>query len=176
MGNVERWNSPSEQVVKAPQGQQKYNSILSLTSALGVGGGCMANATPRPLNPRESDLALIVQDSGWTRGPVWRVQKFSTASEFGLWIIAILLLHIWGFMDCYRTSFTFNFTFFFILFVGFLAETVVPWPTVNIKTSSVKFLKLPLSFYEFVARGHAECRRLYSQTCLIRNYIIQIRE
>ena len=42
-----------------PEGDQRYRSTLSLTSALdGV------NATPRPLYPRERDAVPIVQEAG----------------------------------------------------------------------------------------------------------------
>ena len=53
---------------EGPQGEQRYSSTLSLTSALdGVG----ANATPRPLYPRERDPLPILQEAGQVPGPVW---------------------------------------------------------------------------------------------------------
>ena len=33
--------------------------------------GWVANATPRPLYPRETDPVPIVQEAGWVLGPVW---------------------------------------------------------------------------------------------------------
>ena len=48
--------------------QQRYISILSLSSALEGGG---VSATPRPYQPREGDDVPIVQDAGWTPGTVW---------------------------------------------------------------------------------------------------------
>jgi len=35
----------------------------------------MANATPRPLYPRERDPLPIVQEAGWAPGPVWTVTE-----------------------------------------------------------------------------------------------------
>jgi hypothetical protein len=32
----------------------------------------VVNAKPRPLYPLESDTLPIVQEAGWTSGPVWR--------------------------------------------------------------------------------------------------------
>ena len=40
-----------------------HSSTLYLTSALE--GGCVVNATPRPLNPRERDRLPILQEAGW---------------------------------------------------------------------------------------------------------------
>ena len=47
-------------------------ALISLTSVLDGGG---ANATPRPLNPRERDTAPIVQEAAWRAGPVWTGQE-----------------------------------------------------------------------------------------------------
>ena len=33
--------------------------------------GWVDNATPRPLYPREGDTVPIVEEAGWTPGPVW---------------------------------------------------------------------------------------------------------
>jgi hypothetical protein len=38
---------------------------------LGARWGRVVSATPRPLNPREGDPVLIVQEAGRTTGPVW---------------------------------------------------------------------------------------------------------
>jgi len=35
----------------------------------------MANATSRPLYPRERDPLTIVQEAGWATGPVWTVTE-----------------------------------------------------------------------------------------------------
>ena len=53
---------------KDPDGEQRYSSTLSLTSALEVGGW----STPRPgrFAPRK-DPVPIVEESGWAPGPVW---------------------------------------------------------------------------------------------------------
>ena len=42
---------------KGPEGEERYSSTLSLTSAL---DGVVINVTPRPLYPRERDQAPIV--------------------------------------------------------------------------------------------------------------------
>jgi hypothetical protein len=49
------------------EGEHRYNSTLSLTSARDGG----VNATPQPLYPRERDPVPIVQEAGWAPGPVW---------------------------------------------------------------------------------------------------------
>jgi hypothetical protein len=53
---------------KGPEGEQRYSSTLSLTSVLDGGGW----STPRPgrFTPG-NDSVLIVQEAGWTPGPVW---------------------------------------------------------------------------------------------------------
>jgi hypothetical protein len=56
-------------VYEGLEGEQRYSSTVSLTSALDAGGWL----TPRhwPLNPRERDPVPIVQEAGWAPGPVW---------------------------------------------------------------------------------------------------------
>jgi hypothetical protein len=55
---------------EGPEGEYKYSSNLSLTSALDGGGG-VHNATPRPLYPRERHAVPIVQEAHFAPGPVW---------------------------------------------------------------------------------------------------------
>jgi len=52
-----------------PEGEQRYSSTLSLTSALDAGGW----STPRPsrFTPREREPVPIVQEAGWAPGLVW---------------------------------------------------------------------------------------------------------
>lgn len=50
---------------------QSERSILPGILNLGVTGGLVANATPRPLYPRVGDPASIVQEAGWAPEPVW---------------------------------------------------------------------------------------------------------
>jgi len=45
--------------------------VTALILHLGAGWSWAGNSTPRPLYPRERDLLHIVQDAGWTPGPVW---------------------------------------------------------------------------------------------------------
>ena len=33
--------------------------------------GWVVKATPRPLNPQRTELVPIVQEAGWSPGPVW---------------------------------------------------------------------------------------------------------
>jgi len=40
-------------------------------SYLGARCGCVVNAKPRPLYPREIDLVAVVQEFGRALGPVW---------------------------------------------------------------------------------------------------------
>jgi hypothetical protein len=54
---------------ESPEGEYRYSSTLSLTSALEAGG--VVNSTPRPLYPRERNPVPIVQEAGWAPGPVW---------------------------------------------------------------------------------------------------------
>jgi hypothetical protein len=53
---------------EGPEGEQKFNCTLSLTSALDGGGW----STPRPgrYTPGK-DPVPSVQEAGWTPGPVW---------------------------------------------------------------------------------------------------------
>jgi len=53
---------------KGPEGEHKYNSIFSLTSALDGGGWSMPH--PGRFTPG-FDLIPIVQETGWASGPVW---------------------------------------------------------------------------------------------------------
>jgi len=57
-------------VNEGPEGEEKYSSTASLTSAL---DGC-GWSTPRPgrFTFREKDSVHIVQEAGWARQPVWR--------------------------------------------------------------------------------------------------------
>jgi len=52
---------------EVPEGEKRYNSTLSLTSAL---DGWVVNTTPRPLRHRERELVPIVQEAWWAPGPV----------------------------------------------------------------------------------------------------------
>ena len=52
-----------------PEGEQRYSSTLSLTSALG--GREWSTPRPRPLYPQERDPVPIVQKAGWALGSVW---------------------------------------------------------------------------------------------------------
>jgi hypothetical protein len=54
---------------EGPEGEQKYNSTLSLTSAVDSGGW----STPRPgrFTPAERDAVPTVQEAGCAPGPVW---------------------------------------------------------------------------------------------------------
>ena len=38
---------------------------------LGVSWGCVLNATPRPLYPREREAVPIVQEAGWAQAQIW---------------------------------------------------------------------------------------------------------
>ena len=42
----------------------------------------MVNVKPRPLYPLQSDTLSIVQEAGWTLGPVWRCTKNVAAAGF----------------------------------------------------------------------------------------------
>jgi hypothetical protein len=55
---------------EGPEGEYRYSSTLSLTSALDRGGW----STPRPgrFTPG-NDPVPIVQEAGWAPGPVWTV-------------------------------------------------------------------------------------------------------
>jgi hypothetical protein len=53
---------------EGPEGEYRYSSTLSLTSTL---MRWTVNDTPRPLYPRERNPVPIVQEAGWTSGPVW---------------------------------------------------------------------------------------------------------
>jgi hypothetical protein len=56
-----------EQTTKAPEGKYRYSSTLSLNPGAIWDG---VNATTRPLYPGK-DPMYIVQEDGWTLGPVW---------------------------------------------------------------------------------------------------------
>jgi hypothetical protein len=45
------------------------SSTVPLTSTLD--GGWVVRAKPRPLYPRERDPVPVLQEAGWTPGPVW---------------------------------------------------------------------------------------------------------
>jgi hypothetical protein len=47
----------------------------------------MVNATPRPLYPRERDLAQTVQETGWAQGRSGMVRKISPQLEFDFLIL-----------------------------------------------------------------------------------------
>ena len=68
-------------VYEGLEGEHRYSSTVSLTSALDAGGWL----TPRhwPLNPRERDPVPIVQEAGWAPGPVW----MGSAPGFDHWTI-----------------------------------------------------------------------------------------
>jgi len=54
---------------EVPEGEYRYSSTVSLTSALD--GGWVVNATPRPGRfTSGNDPVPIVQEVGWTPGPV----------------------------------------------------------------------------------------------------------
>ena len=42
---------------------------------LGPRWGCVVNATPRPLYPRERDPAYMVQETGMAQRPVWTCEE-----------------------------------------------------------------------------------------------------
>jgi len=70
---AQRWQFLSSKVhprkgQEVPEGEYRYRSTLSLTSAL---GGC-TSSTPRPgrFIPGKDPLP-IVQEAGWAPGPVW---------------------------------------------------------------------------------------------------------
>ena len=54
--------------MKAQRGEWMHSSTLSLISAI---DGWAGNAMPRSLYPGERDPVPIVQEPGWTPGPVW---------------------------------------------------------------------------------------------------------
>jgi len=59
-----------EQAMKTQKRDHKYDSTLSLTSALdGLGG--QRHSKPRPLHPRKRDQEPIVQGAGWAPVPNW---------------------------------------------------------------------------------------------------------
>jgi hypothetical protein len=59
-------------VHEGPEGEQRYSSILSITSALDGGGW----STPHPgrYTPGK-DPVPIVYEAGWAPGPVWTVAE-----------------------------------------------------------------------------------------------------
>jgi hypothetical protein len=59
---------------KGPEEEYKYNSTLSLTSALDK--GCWSALRLDRLTPGENPVT-IVQKAGWGRGPVWTGAKIS---------------------------------------------------------------------------------------------------
>ena len=93
---------------EGPEWEQSYSSTLSLTSELD-GSGCL---TPRPghFTPRKEPVP-IVQEAGWTPGPVWtgvqnlasnrdsipgpsRLQRVAIPTELSLLTINIMLVLI----------------------------------------------------------------------------------
>ena len=53
---------------EGPDGEQKYSSTLSLTTE--VGGGEWSAPRPGRFTPKK-DSVPIVQEAGWSPGPVW---------------------------------------------------------------------------------------------------------
>ena len=54
---------------EGPEGEQRYSSTLSLTSALDGGGWPMSS--PGRFTPGKEDPVPIVQEVRWVPGPVW---------------------------------------------------------------------------------------------------------
>jgi phosphatidate phosphatase APP1 len=63
-------------LLEGPEREQRYSSIRYLTSALD--GGWVANATPRPLYPRERDLVVSVEEARLAPWPVWTGSEYLT--------------------------------------------------------------------------------------------------
>jgi hypothetical protein len=60
---------------EGPEWEERYNSTLSLTSALDVCVCvcvCVVNAIPRTLCHRKRGPVHIVQEAGWAPGPLWK--------------------------------------------------------------------------------------------------------
>ena len=55
---------------------QRGSSGIALVFNLDTRWGCVADATPRPLYPREEDLVPIGQEAGWASGPVWTNMEY----------------------------------------------------------------------------------------------------
>ena len=65
-------NITLEQTTKAQRGSMGYSSTLPLTS--GLDGGEWMTPRPRRFTPRK-DPVPIVQEAGWTPGPVWTCEE-----------------------------------------------------------------------------------------------------
>ena len=65
---------------ESPEVKQKYNSTLSLTSALDW--RWVSNATPLPLYPQERDPVPILREAGWAPRPIWTGKANLTRTVF----------------------------------------------------------------------------------------------
>ena len=64
------WQWKSEAHHEGTEGEQRYSSTLSLSSALDMGGR-VVNATSGTLYPQEREPVPIVYEAGWASG-VWK--------------------------------------------------------------------------------------------------------
>ena len=75
--NQRTWNGADTRsnikftLVQATEVQRRSNVLLYSFFDLDARWGCVVNATPRPLCPREAESLPIVQEAGWATGPVW---------------------------------------------------------------------------------------------------------